>query len=365
MNIISQLNIKPLYKITGTPENFLTALRFFTWGFNDVKYWNNLLQGDLVFFHSKASDSKFLKKSISSIIGFGIVGNNFYFDSSPLWIDEKLDGKNYPYRFSFSEVYLFTNVPINDDWDSTTLNKIQNTSDIIRKVVESGIPLSELAGFPQMSSYSSIQSEEVKKVLLSLPRDLTFYKNNSYSEALSKPATELKEVTSKYETLRYATSLTVFDDIQKKIINKSDVKIDYSLNDLKKAETHHFEIVSHLKEILSDKGYTIYNNNHIDLFAHNNQNSLLIEAKSIESENFKRQSRKGIVQLFEYNFFEVSKFKKEKSLKFDSEIKLLATSDKPKDEEYVNFINSLDIKTLAVRENSIIEYGESLNILSL
>jgi hypothetical protein len=367
MDISSQISIKPLYKITGTPENFLTALRFFIWGFNEAnsKHWNSLQPGDIIFFHSKATDSRFLKKSPSSIIGLGIVGSNFYMDSAPLWIDEKIDDKKYPYKFSFSEIFLFSNIPVNDDWDSTTLNKQENTIQILNKLLENGIPLSELSGFPQMSSYSSILQESVQKVLLNLPRDLTFYKNKSYSELSLKPPTHLKEITTKYETLRYATSLTIFDDVKRKIINKSDVNVRYSLDDHKNADKHHSDIVTHLLETLIEKGYTVYNNNHIDLFAHNKQNALLIEAKSIENKNFKSQSRKGIVQLFEYNYFEVNKFRQERELEFDKEFKVLATSDEPSDKEYVNFINSLNIKTLAVKNNKILGYGDSINIKGL
>ena len=364
MNITSQLNIKPLYRITGTPENFLTALRFFTWGFNDVKHWNNLLPGDIIFFHSKASDSKFLKKSKSCIIGFGVTGDSFFIDSKPLWIDELEDGKSYPYKFHFSEMYFFADVPLNEDWDSTSFKRRENTIQILNKLLEAGVALGALEHFPKMGSYSAIQDLDVKRVLLSLTGQLTLYRNNNYNEQVSKTS-KLEEVREEYEALRYATSLTVFDDIQKRIINKSRISFDYSLEKLKTAETQHFNIVKLLRSTLQEKGYKVYQNNHIDLFAHNKTNSLLIEAKSIENKNFKSQSRKGIIQLFEYNHFEVSKFKREHELSFDSELKLLATSDKPSDDEYVGFINSLDIRTLAIRDNKIIKYGESINLMSI
>src|SRR5262245_27434704 len=133
MDISSQLNIKPLYRISGTPENFLTALRHFTWGFKpDLEQkWRNLYQGDLLFFHSTVEHSKFLRNPPSCLIGFGIVGNNFYFDRTPLWIDEKLDGLSYPWRFSFSEIYLFSNIPVNDEWDSATLDKRETTEAVL------------------------------------------------------------------------------------------------------------------------------------------------------------------------------------------------------------------------------------------
>jgi hypothetical protein len=361
MNIVSQLSVKPIYKITGTAENFLTALRHFVWGFNNPEDWNNLQQGDLIFFHSKAADSKFLKKTPSSIVGFGIVGNNFYLDRAPLWIDEKLDEKKqYPYKFSFSEIYMFSRIPISDDWDSTTLEKRENTVSILNLLLENAIKLPE--GFPAMGSYSQIRNEDVKKFLLELPRELILFKNKSFLELSNKEATQLKEVTSKYEALRYATSLTIFDDVKRKIINKSEVNVNYSLDAHKNAEQHHSDIQAFLLETLRERNYQTFINNHIDLFAHNNKNALLIEIKSMENRNFRAQSRNGIAKLFEYNYFEVNKFKQDHAIKFENEFKVLATSDKPFDIEYVKFINSLDIKTLAVKENRIIEYGDSLKI---
>ena len=364
MEIISQINVKPFYRVTGTPENFLTALRFNVWGFNNIKSWNSLTPGDIIFFHSKGSDSKFLDKPRPSIIGFGVVGDNFYEDAKPLWIDEHLDGKSYPFKFTFSEIYLFANIPISDDWDSTTFNHKENTIQVLNKLLDAAIPLSDLSGFPIMGSYSSIQNEEVKKALFSLSKQFQYYKNKEYSQEFTK-STELQEARSNYETLRYATSLTLFTDITKKVINKSDVNVNYSLNTLADAEQKHFDIVSHLRSTLFDKGYSVYFNNHIDLYAYKQKKSLLIEAKSIENQNFKKQSRKAIVQLFEYNHFEINRFKKNHELNLTDELKILATSDRPADDNYVNFINSLDIKTIAVRNQQFINYGDSINIIDL
>jgi hypothetical protein len=364
MNIISQLNIKPFYRVTGTPENFLTALRFSVWGFNNEKSWNSLEPGDIVFFHSKGSDSKFLKSPKPCIVGFGVVGDNFYVDSKSLWIDEYEDGKSYPYRFSFTEIYLFSQIPINNDWDSTSLKFKENTTHILNKLLEAAIPLNELSGFPIMGSYSSIQNVDVKKALLDSSKELQFYKNKAYPEVFTK-STQLKEMKTEYETLRYATSLSVFNDIHKKVINKTDVNVTYSLDKLAEAEISHYDIVTYLRSTLMDKGYKVFYNNHIDLFAYDKEQSLLIEAKSIVNENFKWQSRKGIIQLFEYNYFEINKFKRENLLSFNKELKVLATSDAPKDSEYVKFINSLDVKTIAIKNKSIIHYGESIQMIDL
>jgi len=366
MDILTQANIKAIYKVTGTPENFLTALRFKVWGFNkeNQKHWKKLLPGDIIFFHSKGEHSKFIKKPQPSVLGFGVVGNNFFEDPEPLWIDEKLDGKSYPYKFSFSEIYLFTDIRVNDEWDSTSLEKLDATRSVISDLLEAAIPISDLGGFPVMGSYSGIQSSEVKSILLGSTKKLAFYDGVEDEEIPSK-SSELKELTSEAEALRYATTLTVFDNIKERIFSEPSAQYGYNVDSLAKAEKSHFNIVATLRLFFANKGYQVYSNNHVDLFAFNKNNALMIEAKSIENKNFKSQSRKGIVQLFEYNYFELTKFKQDRELKFKNEISLLATSDKPKDSEYVRFINSLDIKTIAVKDSAFINYGESLNVETL
>lgn len=366
MDILSQANIKAIYRVTGTPENFLTALRYKVWGFNPERKsdWQKLLPGDILFFHSKKEDSLFLKTAKSCVVGFGVVGNNFYEDAKPLWIDEKIGANSYPYKFSLSEIYLFSDIPINDDWDSTSLNKKENTIQLLNKLIETSIPLGELEGFPKMGGYSPIKNENVKRSLILSSRKLSFYQGNSEEEIITK-STELEELHNEAETLRYGTTLTVFDDIKQRIFNEPSATYGYNAESLAKAEKAHFDIVAHLRLLFANKGYRVFANNHVDLFAFKKDKSILVEAKSIENRNFKSQSRKGIVQLFEYNYFEVSKFRNDNELSFSNEINLLATSDKPKDSEYIKFINSLDIKTIAVKDNNIINYGESITISSL
>ena len=363
MDILSQANIKAIYRVTGTPENFLTALRFNVWGFNkeNERHWKKLLPGDIIFFYCYASNSKFIKRPQSCILGFGVVGNNFFESTEPLWIDEKLDGKTYPFKFSFSEIYLFANIKINDDWDSTSLDKFDTTQQIILKLIEAAIPISDLEGFPVMGSYSGIQSADVKRFLLGSSKRLAFYEG-IHNDDMPTKSSELKELTSEAEALRFATTLTVFDNIKERIVSEPSAPYGFNAEKLAAAEKAHFDVVSYLRLLFANKGYNVYYNNHVDLFAFKKSNSLLIEAKSIENRNFISQSRKGIVQLFEYNYFEVSKFKQDKGLQFTNEINLLATSNKPRDTEYVKFINSLDIKTIAVRKQNVLNYGDSVDL---
>jgi hypothetical protein len=146
--------------VTGTPENFLTALRFSVWGFNKENqgHWKKLLPGDIIFFHNKGADSKFVKHPMPCIVGFGVVGNEFFEDSEALWIDEKIDGKSYPFKFSFSEIYLFNDIKVDDEWDSTSFDKFEPTKEAVFRLLKTGIPISELEGFPVIGSYSEIQS---------------------------------------------------------------------------------------------------------------------------------------------------------------------------------------------------------------
>jgi hypothetical protein len=362
VNLQTQKDIKAIYRVTGTPENFLTALRYSVWGFNPErkKDWQKLMPGDIIFFHSKSSDSQFLPHPPSCIIGFGVVGNNFYEDDIPLWIDEKLENKHYPYKFSFSEVYLFSPIPINDEWDSTTLNKVENTIGILKKLLEAGIPLSELDGFPKMGSYSRVNKEDVKSLLLNSLRNLSFYEGSHDENVISKSA-GLEEFTNEIEAFRFGTTLTVFDDIKQRILHEPNSTHLYNADKLAKAEISHFDIVAYLRLLLASKGYKVFYNNHVDLYAHNNENSFLVEAKSVQSKNFISQSRKGVIQLFEYNYFEIGKFKLSHDLEFRNEVKLLATSHKPKDNSYVDFINSMDIRTIAIRNESQFHYGNSID----
>ena len=58
------------YRFTGPPENWLTAIKYMTWGL-EKKYfdlWNRILEGDVFLMHS-TTQSLFYKKPISSIVG--------------------------------------------------------------------------------------------------------------------------------------------------------------------------------------------------------------------------------------------------------------------------------------------------------
>ena len=59
MRLSALQDTKSIYRVTGTPENYLTALKSSTWGFRDnpklVSQWKKLQPGDVIFFHSSQS----------------------------------------------------------------------------------------------------------------------------------------------------------------------------------------------------------------------------------------------------------------------------------------------------------------------
>jgi len=368
MRLSALQDTKAIYRVTGTPENYLTALRSSTWGFRDnprlLSQWTKLQPGDVIFFHSSQSESRFLptKELSSRVVGFGVVGNHFFTGTTPLWIEEFEAGRViYPHRFHFSEIYLFADIPVVGDWDSQSLAKQAPTADLLRRLLAAGIPLKELPNFPKMGSYSSIQDGPTKEALLAGTRGLYAYRTREEEEdALPTRLTALAEVRGEKDLLRHTTGLSQFEDVGGRVLRIDDGHRQVDLRKLQRAETAHAEILSLLYRKLRERGYECFKNNHIDLLAvHADQGrSLLIEAKSNEGDNFRAQARKGIAQLFEYNYFEMERFKADRGLKLNQEHQILAFSQATQDTDYLGFLNTLRIRTLVAQAEAITPLGD-------
>ena len=375
MRLSALQDTKAIYRVTGTPENYLTALRSSTWGFRDnprlLSQWTKLQPGDVIFFHSSQSESRFLptKELSSRVVGFGVVGNHFFTGTTPLWIEEFEEGRViYPHRFHFSEIYLFADIPVAGDWDSQSLAKQAPTADLLRRLLAAGIPLKELPSFPKMGSYSSIQDGPTKEALLAGTRGLYAYRTREEDEdALPTRLTALAEVRGEKDLLRHTTGLTQFEDVGGRVLRLDDGHRQVDLRKLQRAETAHADILSLLFRKLSERGYECFKNNHIDLLAvHADQGrSLLIEAKSNEGGNFRAQARKGIAQLFEYNYFEMERFKTDRGLKLSQEHQVLAFSQAPRDTDYLGFLNTLRIRTLVAQAEAITPLGDLTDFAEL
>lgn len=375
MRLSALRDTKAIYRVTGTPENYLTALRSSTWGFRDnpklLSQWTKLQPGDVIFFHSSQSESRFLptKELSSRVVGFGVVGNHFFTGTTPLWIEEFEEGRViYPHRFHFSEIYLFADIPVAGGWDSQSLAKQAPTADLLRRLLAAGIPLKELPNFPKMGSYSSIKDGPTKVALLAGTRGLYAYRTREEDEdALPTRLTALAEVRGEKDLLRHTTGLTQFEDVGGRVLRLDDGHRQVDLRKLQRAETAHADILSLLFRKLSERGYECFKNNHIDLLAvHADQGrSLLIEAKSNEGDNFRAQARKGIAQLFEYNYFEMERFKADRGLELTKEHQVLAFSQAPRDADYLGFLNTLRIRTLVAQAEAITPLGDLTDFAEL
>ncbi len=368
MDFTPSLNAKGFFRFTGPPENWLTAIKYMTWGIEE-KYknrWKEIQPGDIFFIHS--TGKSLFNNAKSGIVGLGVVGSNFSIKENKLWLHEIKDNQNkWPLLVPFSEIYLFGELPDQDTWQSPNLLNQKETKNLIDRLLKNNIPLSQVQGFPQMGSFSAV-SKDVAKHILFDKRPLHEYigtaiapDDNIYT---AKP-TKLIEVKDATESLRYADSLKVFDTIKRRLLTEN--KSQYTKNNelLAKAETVHADVLQQLIDIFRKKGYDTRSNRFVDLFAYNKNKSFLLEVKSTENKNFRSQARKGLIQLFEYDYFEIRRFVDENKLDFKEKYKILVPSQIPKDNGYVEFINNLQVGVATVDNDSLKAIGTDLGFTKI
>ncbi len=363
MDFNSALNSKQFHRFTGPPEHWLTAFKYMTWGLEaDLKVrWEKIQTGDIFFIHSTGPQNSAFRNALSGIIGIGVVGFHFSTKENYLWHYEiKKQENRWPLLVPLAEVYLFSELPDPSTWDSPTPDNDAATSALIDKLVKDRIPVNQVQGFPVMGSFSSVSFEVARQILFS-KRPLYLYSEHSLrGSKIEERPSDLFEVHNATETLRHAASLRFIEDINKRIILKPYSLVVRDNDILARAETAHHSIVEQLIGIFRSKGYATLSNEFVDLFAHNKERSFLFEVKSTENKNFRSQARKGIVQLYEYDYFEIDKFKKEKSIDFKEQYRILVPSREPTDTKYVQFINSLDLGVATVGDKAIKPVGRDL-----
>jgi hypothetical protein len=370
MNLSSIIKQKQFYRITGTPENFLTAIKHMTWGFlkDNKDDWDKINPGDIIFFHTKKNDSYFLKNGKSCIVGLGIASNIKFYKENKLWVEEFDKGISiYPYKFKFSEIYTFNKLPDSSKWDSQRPNNNSNILEAINSLLKNAIPLNVFDGFPRMGSYSTIKNEKLKNNLISELNNLFISNLNEIIPEDNDLGLKLEEMNKIEDSLRFATSLTIFDDIKKKFNRKTKQKIFYTKDSLalEKANKEHQDTLNKILKLFHLKGYSTYNNRHIDLFAHNNKKSFLVEVKSINKNNQIEQFRKGFVQLFEYEFFEIRKFKKDYNLSFQESNNCIITSKSFSDKNYLMFAEKYNIAFASYNNNKLCTQNRVYNFNQL
>lgn len=361
MDLTGALNAKQFYRFTGPPEHWLTALKHWTWGLEDRhrERWKNIQTGDVFFIHSTGAQASAFNNATSGIIGIGVVGFDFSVKETPLWHYEIKNGVNrWPLLVPLTEIYLFSELPDPATWESPEPKNDASTTKLIDQLLVNRIPVSNIKGFPQMGSFSSVSLDVAKQILFQ-DKPLYLYSGHSLRGQIKNEdkLSDMAEVHNATETLRSAASLRFLGELNRRMIVKPFSHVTRNNDILARAELTHHTVLEQLISIFRNKGYATLSNKHVDLFAYNESRSFLFEVKSTENRNFRVQARKGIVQLFEYDYFEINKFKEEKNIEFKESYDLLVPSQEPKDSSYIKFINSLDLGVAMVKDKKLIAIG--------
>ncbi len=366
MDFDSILKTKSLFRFTGPPEHWLTAVKYMTWGLEEHlrDKWLKIRPGDIFFIHSTKNSA--FKNAKSGIIGLGVVGPDFSEKKNPLWFYETVNNINrWPLLVPLSEIYLFSELPSPNTWENPTSANISETTQLIDQLLVNYIPLNHVPGFPQMGSFSSVRPEVANKILFD-KRPLYLYSGygapdqiitGAKSESVDRQLDTIKNAS---EALRYTDTLRIFDSVKTRVIREPTSQYIRDNELLERANSVHQSILQQLIDIFRKHGYDTRSSRTVDLFAHNEKNAFLFEVKSTENNNFRTQARKGIAQLFEYEYFDVQKFAQDNNLLFDQRHKLIVPSQVPQDTRYVDFINSLDIGIAMVGNDNLKPIGKDL-----
>lgn len=361
---LSDIADRGIFRFTGPPENWLTAIKYMTWGLEEkhLPRWQRIEAGDIFLMHSTSTNT-LVKGAPSAVIGFGVVSPDFKRKSGPLWLEEIENHENkWPLLVPFSEVYLFSELRPYDVLKAPDGNNNDLVVNESRELLSLAIPLP--SAFPKMGSISSVQPAVAVEIF---SRAQSFYLYNSIGvtqESYSNPTVFKKAETPNDITIRKPASLEQLQIIKKKTIRKGTISFTKDMQTLERAENAHQETLAVLFELLKEYGYETYFNRHVDLFAVKGNHSILFEVKSLSGSNFRSQARKGIVQLYEYDYFEVRKFIKEKQIT-GSPDKALIFSEGPKNMNYVNFINNLNISAGFVSDRKLESSGQKTILSNL
>src|SRR3990170_5182391 len=143
---LEEINKRGLFKFTGPPENWITAIKFMTWGLTKdyETRWKEIEPGDIFLMHSMSTDT-IVKNAVSAIIGFGVVGTQFNKKDGPLWLREQLKRENiWPLLVPFSEIYLFSQMVPQEALEAPNGTNNEKISNEAIDLLEEAVPLSQV-----------------------------------------------------------------------------------------------------------------------------------------------------------------------------------------------------------------------------
>lgn len=353
----SDLSNREVFRFTGPPENWLTAIKFMTWGLEEkhLARWQRIEPGDIFLMHSTSTHT-FVKGAPSAVIGFGVVSPDFRRKDGPLWIEELENHTNkWPLLVPFSEIYLFSKLRSPEVLEAPTGRNNEAIISEAKELLSSSVPLP--AAFPKMGSFSAVNPDIAVEVF-SRAEKFYLYSSVESKEVYTAPKKLVKAESSDELVVRKPVTLEEMQIIKKKTIKLGKATFAKDMQSLEKAESEHHETLSMLFELLKQHGYETYYNRHVDLFAIKGNDSFLFEVKSIHNKNFRSQSRKGIVQLFEYEYFDINEFLENRA-ELVRPKKALVYSKGPQDSNYIGFINNLKLGAGYFEGNTLKASGQA------
>jgi hypothetical protein len=344
---IEALRGKQFYKFTGPPENWLTAIKFKTWGINEnsLGMWQKIQVGDIFLMHS-TGDSEYKQVARSRIIGIGIIGPGFKQKTEYLWPDEFREGRNkYPLMVPFAEIYLFSALDI-DTWNESS---VESTVRSINILLNEARPLPQR--FPVRGSIARVDTDAALSILQQgVPENLIEGSVDDIS--LRTTHTPLQRIRSSRQGLRFTPTLKYLQPKKMAEFEKKISTFERNNESLERALKSHQDVIDRAIAVL-EKEYDILGNLHVDLAAENEREILLFEAKSIPEKYFRAQARRGFGQLYQYEYFDI----KEHQLKNDTKKpikKILLIPHDPGDSDYVEFLKWGNVETVVPTASRLI-----------
>lgn len=339
------------YRFTGPPENWLTAIKFMTWGLEEkyLERWKRIEVGDVFVMHS-TSKSDFAKNPGSKIVGLGVVGGNFVRKTDPLWIQEiRTKNSIWPLRVPFSEIYLFSELPSSDTWDAPGFAADDHVASLVQQLLQRAVPTAGLVvddvRFPVMGSISGVKSSMADSLFQKgeLALHSEFYDVPTITSGVGD---SLKKIDNVEASIRNAPTLKFLDGAGVKVRTIGKPKSTFERDNvlLERAEEGHADILKQAIEFFKGHGFDTWSNQHVDLLAESGKSgaAYLVEVKSTVNNNFRRQARSAIGQLYEYEYFDVRRHYEVQGISPRIH-KALMISDNPGDADYSGLLSNLKI----------------------
>lgn len=332
-DIRDALRSRPIRKLTGPPEHWLTTLVSGFWGLTEdwEGQWKALTPGDVCLFHSTdvawAPLMRPKPRLTKGVIGFGVV-KGVRRKSEPVWIQEIEQGKVWPLLVDFSETRWFGKiegiemVPV-----AQKLGRPGQIRDEVERLQHGCIPFSEFTrrgcSFPAQPSIAGFTPEKAPKAASFVGEYLG--RSSAVANALSTPpgdgqAPQRGEARPGQEPGEQPNFVGGVPTTQASRsippagagnsageLGPTDRKVVQLLLDLEKLErasARHREVVGVVASFLRARGLKP-KESRIDAYAISGSQAFVFEVKTIHEGNYRAQTRAGIGQLLEYLYFDL------------------------------------------------------------